>query len=132
MVYIDKSYFPKNIYKRKIITMANKKEVSTKGKWFFGWQNIKWGIKELMNIYSSKNSYFSKKRIESGVAFIIAQWGMIFFLLEKHSTLTMGEFLLWAAAEFAVSGYIINKIQSEKKAEADASNTDSTITEEVL
>jgi hypothetical protein len=27
----------------------------------------------------------------------------------------MGEFLLWAAAEFAVSGYIINKIQSEKK-----------------
>jgi hypothetical protein len=39
---------------------------------------------------------------------------MIFFLLEKHSTLTMGEFLLWAAAEFAVSGYIINKIQKEK------------------
>lgn len=132
MVYIDKSYFPKNIYKRKIITMANKKEVSTKGKWFFGWQNIKWGIKELMNIYSSKDSYFSKKRIESGVAFIIAQWGMIFFLLEKHSTLTMGEFLLWAAAEFAVSGYIINKIQSEKKAEADASSTDSNTTEEVL
>ena len=38
-----------------------------------------------------------------------------FFLLEKHSTLTMGEFLLWAAAEFAVSGYIINQIQKEKK-----------------
>jgi uncharacterized protein HemX len=42
---------------------------------------------------------------------------MIFFLMEKHSTLTMGEFLLWAAAEFAVSGYIINKIQNEKKQE---------------
>jgi hypothetical protein len=109
--------------------MANKKEVSTKGKWFFGWQNIKWVIKELMSIYSSKNSYFSKKRIESGVAFIIAQWGMIFFLLEKHSTLSMGEFLLWAAAEFAVSGYIINKIQSEKKTEVNS--TDST-SEEVL
>jgi hypothetical protein len=27
----------------------------------------------------------------------------------------MGEFLLWAGAEFAVSGYIINKIQKEKK-----------------
>jgi hypothetical protein len=26
----------------------------------------------------------------------------------------MGEFILWAAAEFAVSGYIINKIQKEK------------------
>lgn len=86
-------------------------------RYFFGWTNIKWFSKEMMNIYSSKDSFFSKKRIESGLAFIIAQWGMIFFLLEKHSTLTMGEFLLWAAAEFAVSGYIINKIQKEKKAE---------------
>lgn len=101
--------------------MANEKKttpnVKTDKKMFFGWDNIKWGIKELINIYSSKDSYFSKKRIESGLAFIIAQWGMIFFLLEKHSTLTMGEFLLWAAAEFAVSGYIINKIQKEKQAE---------------
>jgi hypothetical protein len=85
-----------------------------KSKWFFGWTNIKWFCKEIMNIYSSKNSFFSKKRVESGIAFVIAQWGMIFFLLEKHSTLSMGEFLLWAAAEFAVSGYIINKIQKEK------------------
>lgn len=88
-----------------------------KKKYFFGWENIKWVCKELLNVYSSKTSYFSKKRVESGLAFIIAQWGMIFFLLEKHSTLTMGEFLLWAAAEFAVSGYIINKIQKEKKPE---------------
>lgn len=82
--------------------------------YFFGWTNIKWLFREVMNIYSNKPSYFSKKRIESGIAFIIAQWGMISFLLEKHSTLTMGEFLLWAGAEFAVSGYIINKIQKEK------------------
>jgi uncharacterized protein HemX len=59
-----------------------------KSRYFFGWTNLKWGIKELMNIYSAKDS-----------------------------TLSMGEFLLWAAAEFAVSGYIINKIQKEKKAE---------------
>ena len=105
--------------------MSNKKETkdvvtttsTSDKKWFFGWSNIKWGIKELLKIYSSHASYFSKKRIESGMAFIIAQWGMIFFLLEKHSTLTMGEFLLWAAAEFAVSGYIINKIQKEKNPE---------------
>ena len=85
-----------------------------KSKWFLGWTNIKWFCTQFMNIYSAKDSYFSKKRIESGIAFIIAQWGMIFFLLEKHSSLSMGEFLLWAAAEFAVSGYIINKIQKEK------------------
>jgi hypothetical protein len=65
-------------------------------------------------MYSAKTSYFSKKRIESGIAFVIAQWGMIFFLLEKHSTLSMGEFLLWSAAEFAVAGWMINKIQKEK------------------
>jgi hypothetical protein len=36
----------------------------------------------------------------------------------------MGEFLLWAAAEFAVSGYMINQIQKEKKSETttDSSN----------
>ena len=77
-------------------------------------EKINWFFTEIVNIYSTKKSFFSKKRIESGVAFVIAQWGMIFFLLEKHSSLSMGEFLLWAGAEFAVSGYIINKIQKEK------------------
>ena len=82
---------------------------------FFGWENAKWLVRELRNLYSGHKSFFSKKRIESGVAFGIAQWGMIFFLLKKYDTLTMGEFILWAAAEFAVSGYIINQIQKEKK-----------------
>lgn len=91
------------------------KPTAPKKKWFFGWTNIKWAITEVVKIYSSEVSFFSKKRIESGIAFIIAQWGMIFFLLEKHSSLSMGEFLLWAAAEFAVSGYIINKIEKEKQ-----------------
>ena len=85
-----------------------------KSKWFFGWTNVKWIFTEFMNIYSTKKSFFSKKRVESGIAFIIAQWGMIFFLLEKHKDLSMGEFLLWSAAEFAVAGWMISKIQKEK------------------
>ena len=101
--------------------MANEKKTTVeepKKNWFFRvTDKVKWFFSELIAMYSGKPSYFSKKRIESGVAFIIAQWGMVFFLLEKHSTLSMGEFLLWAAAEFAVSGYIINKIQQEKKTE---------------
>ena len=95
--------------------VVNEKEITCKSKWFLGWSNIKWFIKEIINIYSSKSTYFSKKRIESGLAFIIAQWGMIFFLINKYSTLSMGEFLLWAAAEFAVSGYMISQIQKEKQ-----------------
>lgn len=91
---------------------------STKKKYFFGWENIKWGIKELINMYSAKKSYFSKKRIESGFAFLVAQWGMIFFLLEKHESLSMTDMLLWAGAEFAISGYMLSQIQKEKKENA--------------
>ena len=87
-------------------------------------KKIKWLFTELMNMYSARTSYFSKKRIESGIAFVIAQWGMIFFLLEKHSTLSMGEFLLWATAEFAVAGWMISKIQKEKSTNTE--NTDET------
>jgi len=84
-------------------------------------KKVKWFFTELMNMYSGKKSYFSKKRIESGIAFVIAQWGMIFFLLEKHSTLSMGEFVLWATVEFAVAGWMVTKIQKEK-----ATNTENT------
>ena len=95
-----------------------KKTVGESKNWFSrSVDKIKWLFTELLAMYSGKSSYFSKKRVESGIAFIIAQWGMIFFLLQKYSTLSMGEFILWAAAEFAVSGYIINKIQQEKKDE---------------
>lgn len=90
-----------------------------KSNYFLGWTNIKWFIIEIVKMYSARPSYFSKKRIESGLAFIIAQAGMIFFLLMKYKTMLTSEFLWWAAAEFAVSGYIINVIQKEKSQSAE-------------
>lgn len=90
-------------------------------KYFFGWTNIKFVIKEILKIYSTSPSYFSKKRIESGIAFIIAQWGMIYFLLQKISIMTSSDLAIWAGIEFAVSGYIINQIQKEKNASSDGS-----------
>ena len=95
-----------------------------KKKYFFGWTNIKWLITELVNMYSGKSSYFSKKRIESGVAFIVAQWGMIFFLLEKHQDLTMTDLIMWAGVEFAISGYMVHQIQKEKKTEENIDTTE--------
>lgn len=83
--------------------------------YFLGWTNIKWFISEIGKIYSEGKSYFSKKRIESGIAFIIAQWGMIYFLLEKLPTMTTSDMAIWSGIEFAVSGYIIHQIQKEKK-----------------
>jgi hypothetical protein len=86
-------------------------------------KSIKWFFTEIINMYSVKPSFFSKKRIESGIAFIVAQWGMIFFLLEKHSILTMTDLIMWAGVEFAISGYIIHQIQKEKKTEEQKEET---------
>lgn len=81
---------------------------------FFGWKNFKWGIKEIINIYSNKDSFFSKKRIESGIAFIIMQWGMVMYFVEKHSTMDVYDLVIWAGVEGVICGYTINKIQKEK------------------
>jgi hypothetical protein len=86
-----------------------------KKEYFFGWKNIKRLIIEFVHIYSTKNSFFSKKRIESGIAFIVAQWGMIFFLVKKYESLSMSDLVMWATIEFAISGYMLHQIQKEKK-----------------
>jgi len=78
---------------------------------------LKWFFTELMKMYSSEDSYFSKKRVESGVAFVISQWGMIWFLIKKIDVLTASDMLIWAGIEFAVAGYMVNQIQKEKKTE---------------
>lgn len=86
-----------------------------KKKYFFGWENIKWFLKEVLNMYSPTKSFFSKKRLESGFAFIIGQWGMIFFLLKKYDKLSMTDFVMWVAVEMAIAGYMVHQIQKEKK-----------------
>lgn len=86
-----------------------------KKKWFFGWTNIKWLIKELVNLYSNSSSFFSKKRIESGIAFLVGQWGMVYFLIKNIDKLSTSDITLWAGLEFAIAGYIVSQIQKEKK-----------------
>lgn len=84
-------------------------------KYFFGWTNIKWLIKEIIALGSSKSSYFSKKRIESGIAFLIAQFGMLYFLIKGIDRMDVYDICIWATTEFAVAGYMISQIQREKK-----------------
>lgn len=80
------------------------------------WGKVKWGFSELLKMYSSsEKSFFSKKRVESGVAFVIAQWGMIFFLLNRINTMSTTDIVLWAGVEFSISGWMIHQIQKEKK-----------------
>lgn len=89
--------------------------MSTGKKWFFGWTNIKWNITELTKIFTDAPSYFSKKRIESGIAFVVGQSGMIYYLVEKIQTMTMTEMLMWAGIEFGIAGWTVMQIQKEKK-----------------
>ncbi len=88
------------------------------------WGSIKWFFKEVMKIYSTEPSYFSKKRIESGIGFVIAEWGMIYFLLSKFETLTMFEFATWASIQFVVAGYMVKQIQNEKKDDTTSTTDD--------
>lgn len=84
-------------------------------KYVFGWTNIKWFLYEFMLIYSTKESFFSKKRIESAIGFVIAEWGMIFFLLKKYEIMSVTDFGIWVSIQFVVAGYMVNQIQKEKE-----------------
>jgi len=84
--------------------------VSTKIKWFYT---------EVMNMYSAHDSYFSKKRVESGIAFLIAQFGMVFFLIKKIDSMDVYELSVWAGIEFLIAGYTVSQIQREKSRKED-------------
>ena len=83
-------------------------------RYFFGWKNIRRLLREIAMAYSGKPSLFSKKRIESGISFFIAQAGMIAFLILHIQDLTAYDISLWAGLEFAVAGYMVRQIQKEK------------------
>jgi hypothetical protein len=84
---------------------------------FFGWNNLKWLVREIVKIGSSEKSYFSKKRIESGIAFVILQVGMIdilaYFLKQENTP--MSEFIMWASVEAVICGYVLTKIEENKR-----------------
>ena len=77
--------------------------------------NIRWFISEIMKMYSSQKSFFSKKRVESGIAFLIAQSGMVYFLVKKIDAMDVYELSMWAGIEFLIAGYTVTQIQKEKK-----------------
>ena len=92
------------------------KKLKKMGNWFVEIKNdVKWFFKEVGKIYSTEDSYFSKKRIESGIAFAIGQFGMIYFLVQSVDTMSMQDMLMWSGTEFLMAGYTVSQIQKEKK-----------------
>jgi len=89
---------------------------------FFGWDNIKWIIREFMKMYSNQDSYFSKKRFESSIAFISAVGVILCFIWTHRHTIENSELLADAALLFGIAGYTVNAIQKEKKLQSSNTN----------
>lgn len=82
---------------------------------FFGWENIKWLIKEFVAMYSNKDSYFSKKRFESSIAFLSAVGIILWYVVAHKTIITNSEILADASLLFVIAGYTVKQIQTEKK-----------------
>lgn len=80
---------------------------------FFGWKNIRFGIKELIKMYSGTESFFSHKRFQTGVAFAVYQKGALYVLFTYVKT--VDQFVIWAIPELLICGYTLNATQKEKQ-----------------
>lgn len=85
-----------------------------KKRFFFGWTNIKWLAKEFIAMYSNTDSYFSKKRFESSMAFLGGMFLILGHAITNRATITNSEILADAALLFTIAGYTVNHIQKEK------------------
>jgi hypothetical protein len=90
-------------------------------------KRVRWFVRELAMLYSNKDSFFSKKRIESGAAFIIAEFGMVHWLLQIAPSDTTA-YSAWTGIQFLVAGYTVTQIQKEKKMNLDSGNVEETET----
>lgn len=78
-------------------------------------QNFEFIIKELIKTMSTRPSFFSKKRVEGSVAFIISQIGMVAWLVLNVMIMNVGEIIAWATIELFIAGYYVSQIQKEKQ-----------------
>ncbi len=83
-----------------------------KNNWFFGWENFKWVIKELVKMYSHQPSFFSYKRFQTGVAFFIFSQGAMYAL--TNYVKSTSDFVLWCVPVLLVCGYTLHHVQKEK------------------
>lgn len=84
-------------------------------KTFFGWTNLRFVIKELIKMYSAETSFFNKKRIESGIAFIFALCMTCYYLYKQADTMDIWAFGYILATWLLIAGYTVTQIQKEKK-----------------
>lgn len=82
---------------------------------FFGWESIKWHLREIAATFSNKPSYYSAKRIERALLFLVALALHALYIYTHRSTLTPEQVLLLTGPLFVFAGYSMAQTQIEKK-----------------
>jgi len=80
-----------------------------------GKNKIKWVSWELLKMFSGEPSFFSKKRVDSGIAFFFAFWMTIFYLKNRIDDMDIWSFGYVLTVWLFIAGYTLDKIQREKK-----------------
>jgi hypothetical protein len=94
----------------------NKKitKMTANKKYFFGWTNIKWVIKELILTFSNQPSFFSSKRIERAILFSAALTSYMIWFFYHYKLLSPTDMVIVTGPIFFYAGYSMNTTQKEK------------------
>ena len=84
-------------------------------KYFLGWTNIKWFTRELVATMSDQPSYFSKKRVQEWMLFLLAWVASLIWFIYHFKGMEIGTLLAFTGALFVYAGYQKYSIQKEKK-----------------
>lgn len=77
--------------------------------------NLRWFVREIVKLYSGEPSYFSKKRIESAIAFSFAFWMTVYYLRRNIDGMDIWSFGYILTVWLFIAGYTVSQIQREKK-----------------
>lgn len=80
-------------------------------------ENLKFFIVELLKLGSSKKSYFSLKRILVIHSWIIAQWGLIMWLINNWDSVDYVGIIAWSAVNLSSNIVTTHFVQKEKRDE---------------
>ena len=83
-------------------------------KYFFGWENIKYVLKQIYYTFSNKPSELSRKRIESCALFVSALSCVLAWFIYHFKTLTYAEMIAVTGTLFIYAGYTMKVMQKEK------------------
>jgi hypothetical protein len=83
-------------------------------RFFFGWNNIKFVIVELVKTFSNIPSIFSSKRIERGLFVLSGLGAIVYYIIANIHKLSSGEIIALSSVLLTCGGYLLKQTQTEK------------------